>query len=246
MTMVRRKAKKRLAKKVHVLVVDVGGSNVKLRNSADQRTARFKSGKKLTAGKMAKEVRKLTADWDYDVVSIGFPGPVVHGKPVLNPQNLGGGWIGFDFKKAFGQPVKLINDAAMQALGSYEGGRMLFLGLGTGLGSTLIVDDVVVPLELSEIRYSRGRSLEDVLGKRGLKKIGRTRWENAVHAAVANLKIALVVDHVVIGGGNVKKLRRLPEGARRGANRYAFRGGIRLWQELPISARVQKHTLIIT
>ena len=227
-------------------MIDVGGSKVKLHNSGDQRTAKFPSGKMMTARKMAEQVRELTADWDYDVISIGFPGPVVHGKPAVNSQNLGGGWPRFDFKKAFPKPVKLINDAAMQALGSYEGGRMLFLGLGTGLGSTLIVDDVVVPLELGQLRYAQRKSLENALGKRGLKKIGRTAWERAVHAAVVNLKAAFVADYVVVGGGNEKKLKRLPRGARRGSNRYAFRGGVRLWQSSPTSTKVQKHTLIIT
>ena len=228
-----------------VLVVDVGGSNVKLRNSADERTAKFKSGKSLTASQMVERARKLSSDWQYDVVSIGVPGPVVQGRPRADPVNIGGGWTRFDFEKAFRKPVKLINDAAMQALGSYEGGRMLFIGLGTGLGSALIVDGVVVPLELGEMRYSRGKTLEDVLGKRGFKKLGRVRWRKTVDAAVANLKAAFVADYVMIGGGNVKKLKRLPAGARRGSNRHAFRGGMRLW-EAPIAAKMKKHPLIIT
>jgi polyphosphate glucokinase len=240
------KKKKGLEKEPCVLVVDVGGSNVKLRNSGDGRTAKFKSGKAMTPGKMVAQALKITADWRYDVVSVGFPGPVVHGRPALDPNNLGGGWTRYDFRMAFGKPVKLINDAAMQALGSYKSGRMLFVGLGTGVGSTLIVDDVVVPLELGELRYSRRNILEDVLGKRGLKKAGRARWERAVHAAIRNLKTACVADYVIIGGGNVKKLKRLPRDARRGSNRHAFRGGVRLWQETPISADVKKHTLIIT
>jgi polyphosphate glucokinase len=229
-----------------ILVVDVGGSNVKLRSSADHRTAKFKSGKTLTASQMAERARRLTSDWQYDAVSIGFPGPVVHGRPQVDPVNIGGGWTRLDFEKVFRKPVKVINDAAMQALGSYEGGRMLFIGLGTGLGSALIVDDVVVPLELGEVRYSRGKTLEDVLGKRGFKKLGRTRWRKAVDAAVANLKAAFVADYVMIGGGNVKKLKRLPAGARRGSNRHAFRGGVRLWQASPIAAKMKKRTLIIT
>ena len=200
----------------------------------------------MTASKIVEQARELIADWHYDVVSIGYPGPVVHGRPKVEPVNIGGGWTRLEFDKAFGKPVKVINDAAMQALGSYEGGRMLFIGLGTGLGSTLIVDDVVVPLELGEIRYSRGRTLEDVLGKRGLKKLGFKRWRKAVDAAVANLKAAFVADYVMIGGGNVKKLQQLPPGARRGSNRHAFRGGVRLWQESPIGAEIKKHTLIIT
>lgn len=229
-----------------VLVIDVGGSNVKLRNSADQRTAKFKSGKSLTASQMVKRARKLTLDWRYDVVSIGFPGPVVHGRPQADPINIGGGWTRLDFEKAFRKPVKLINDAAMQALGSYEGGRMLFIGLGTGLGSALIVDGVVVPLELGEMRYSRGKTLEDVLGKRGFKRLGRARWRKAVDAAVANLKAAFVADYVMIGGGNVKKLKRLPAGARRGSNRHAFRGGMRLWEAAPMAEKTKKDTFIVT
>jgi polyphosphate glucokinase len=229
-----------------VLVIDVGGSKIKLRKSDSPQRIKFKSGRKTTPDQMVTQALLLTANWDYDVVSIGFPGPVVHGKPVCDPQNLGKGWVNFDFRKAFRKPVKLINDAAMQALGSYQGGRMLFIGLGTGLGSALIVDDVVVPLELGEIRYSRGKTLEDLLGKRGLKKIGGTNWRKAVHAAIANLKTAFVADYVMIGGGNVKKLRRLPPDARRGSNHHAFCGGVRLWQETPISAKVKKHTLILT
>lgn len=232
--------------KPNVLVVDVGGSNVKLRTSADHHTAKFKSGKTMTASDMAERTRNLTAKWKYDVVSIGFPGPVVHGRPKLDPVNLAGGWTRFDFEKIFRKPVKLINDAAMQALGSYQGGRMLFLGLGTGLGSALIVDDVIVPLELGEIRYSGCRTLKDVLGKRGLKKLGRSQWAKAVAAISVNLQAAFTADYVMLGGGNVSKLKRLPPGARRGSNRHAFRGGVRLWQQFPITAKVKKHTLIIT
>jgi polyphosphate glucokinase len=240
------KSKKRSTKPLRVLVIDVGGSKIKLRNSADNRVQKFPSGKTMTARKMVEEAVKLTSDWEYDVVSIGFPGPVVHGRPTAEPVNIGGGWKRYNFKKAFGKPVRLINDAAMQALGSYRQGRMLFLGLGTGLGSSLIVDDVMVPLELGELRYSRRKTLEDVLGKRGLKEIGSARWQRVVHASVANLKKAFLADHVVIGGGNVKRLKRLPRGARRGSNLYAFRGGVRLWQKPPIGAEVQKHTLTIT
>jgi len=191
----------------------------------------------MTARQMATQARKLASDWQYDVVSIGIPGPVMHGRPTADPINIGGGWRRFDFKKVFRKPVKLINDAAMQALGSYEGGRMLFVGLGTGLGSALIVDGVVVPLELSEMRYSRRKTLEDVLGKRGLRKIGLARWQKAVEAVIANLKAAFVADYVMIGGGNVKKLKHLPAGARRGSNSHAFRGGVRLWQQSPMGAR---------
>jgi polyphosphate glucokinase len=234
------------AKEPVVLVIDVGGSKIKLRKSDNPLRIKFESGRKMTPDQMVTRALLLTAKWDYDVVSVGFPGPVVHGKPVCDPQNLGKGWVDFDFRKAFRKPVKLINDAAMQALGSYEGGRMLFIGLGTGLGSALIVDDVVVPLELGEMRYSRTRTLEDVLGKRGVKRIGLANWRKAVRAVVANLRTAFVADYVMIGGGNVKKLTPFPPGARRGSNSHAFRGGVRLWQESPISAKIKEHTLIIT
>jgi polyphosphate glucokinase len=229
-----------------VLVIDVGGSKIKLRKSDSPLRVKFKSGREMKPGQMVTRALLLTAKWDYDVVSVGFPGPVVHGKPVCDPQNLGKGWVDFDFRKAFRKPVKLINDAAMQALGSYEGGRMLFIGLGTGLGSALIIDDVVVPLELGDMRYSRTRTLEDVLGKRGVKKIGLADWRKAVRAVVANLKAVFVADYVMIGGGNAKKLKPFPPGARRGSNSHALRGGVRLWHESPIRAKLKKHTLIIT
>jgi polyphosphate glucokinase len=228
-----------------VLIIDIGGSKIKLRKSDARSTLKFQSGKKITPDRMVRQVLALTTEWKYDVISIGFAGPVVHGRPARDPENLGKGWTDFDFEKAFRKPVKLINDAAMQALGCYKGGRMLFLGLGTGVGSTLILDEVIVPLELGELRYSRNQTLRDVLGKPGLKKAGRGRWEKAVHAAVKNLRAAFVSDYVVLGGGNAKKLRRLPAGARRGGNRFAFTGGVRLWQKTPISARVRKHTLRI-
>lgn len=212
-------------------MIDVGGSNIKLRKSDSPHLVKFKSGPKMTPSQMVVQTLLLTANWDFDVISIGFAGPVVHGKPALDPENLGPGWIEFDFRKAFRKPVKLINDAAMQALGCYRGGRMLFLGLGTGLGSTLILDEVVVPLELGQLRYSRTQTLEDVLGKRALKKMGQERWEKAVHEAIDNLHKAFAADYIVIGGGNAKKVRRLPKETRRGSNRYAFHGGIRLWQK---------------
>ena len=236
--------KKLSSKNPDVLVIDIGGTKVKFQSSAHGRTGRFKSGRKMTPGLMVEHVLQLTERWKFDVVSIGFPGPVVHGRPAVDPENLGDGWTRFDFKKAFGKPVKIINDAAMQALGSYEGGRMLFLGLGTGVGSTMIVDDMVIPLELGELRYSNNALVKDVLQKKSLKKKGAPSWEKAVHTVAKNLKAAFVADYVVIGGGNEKKVRRLPPGARRGSNRFAFRGGSRLWQKSPITAK--KHTLIIT
>lgn len=229
-----------------ILVIDIGGSNIKVMYSGSDEQRKIRSGRKMTPARMAKEVREAISDWRFDAVSIGYPGPVVHGKPAVEPQNLAHGWVRFDFKKAFGtQRVKIINDAAMQALGSYRGGRMLFLGLGTGLGSTLILDNVVVPLELGELRYSSERTLEDRLGKAGRKRLGQARWERGVHEAVKFLRVAFVADYVVLGGGNAENIRRLPDGVLRGDNRNAFLGGLRLWGALPGKARPKKHTLVI-
>jgi len=178
---------------------------------------------------MVQAVLENTRGWAYDRISIGYPGPVVQGKIVHEPKNLGPGWVGFDFAAAFGKGVKLINDAAMQALGSYEGGRMLFLGLGTGLGSALIVNKVIAPLELAHLPYKKGRTFEDYVGARGLDRLGKRKWQRAVEDVVARLRAALVAEKVVLGGGNVKKLRALPPGTRQGDNRNAFVGGFRLW-----------------
>jgi polyphosphate glucokinase len=180
---------------------------------------------------MVAAVKKATADWKFDAVAIGYPGPVLHGRPVAEPHNLGVGWVGFDFRKAFGKPVKLVNDAAMQALGSYEGGRMLFLGLGTGLGSALIVDGMVEPTELAHLPYKKGRTYEDYVGLRGLERLGKKRWTRHVFDVVEKFKAALQADYVVLGGGNAKLLKDLPPGARLGDNTNALKGGIRLFQE---------------
>ena len=231
-----------------ILVIDIGGTHVKLMCSGrGEEQRKFSSGSKMTPQKMAEQVCATAADWDFDAISIGFPGPVIHGRPAVEPQNLAPGWVDFDFNKAFNKRLKMINDAAMQALGSYEGGRMLFLGLGTGLGSTLILDDVVVPLELGELRYSRTETLEDRLGKAGRKKFGQQKWERTVHETVAFLKESFLTDYIVLGGGNAGNLRALPEGARRGDNRNAFTGGLRLWGEYfgRMSAKPRKHTLVI-
>jgi polyphosphate glucokinase len=179
---------------------------------------------------MVDGVLKMAADWKYDRITIGYPGPVVDGRLILEPRNLGPGWVDFNFAAHFGKPVKLINDAAMQALGSYEGGRMLFLGLGTGLGSALIVKSVLAPLELAHLPYKKGRTFEDYVGLRGLKRLGKKKWQGAVEDVVARLQAALVADSVVLGGGNAKLLKRLPPGARLGDNRNAFLGGVRLWE----------------
>jgi predicted NBD/HSP70 family sugar kinase len=185
----------------------------------------------MTAEQMVTAVKQLAMDWKYEAVSIGYPGPVVHDRPLHDPRNLGGGWVGFDFRNAFGRPVKLMNDAAMQALGSYNGGRLLFLGLGTGLGSAMVVDGILEPMELAHLPYKNGLTYEDYVGLRGLKRLGKKRWRRHVAAVVELLKAALEPDDVVIGGGNAKKLAELPPGSRLGDNANAFIGGFRLWQD---------------
>jgi polyphosphate glucokinase len=215
---------------VKILVVDVGGSKIKLLATGHRRPVKIASGPTLTAKKMVKIVREAVAHWDYSVVTIGYPGPVKDGRPASEPKNLGRGWVGFDFAKAFGRPVKVINDAAMQALGSYKGGRMLFLGLGTGLGTALIVDGVVAPMELAHLPYKHGRTYEEYVGKAGLERSGTKKWRRHVTDVTNRLQAALGVDDVVIGGGNAKLLRKLPPGVRCGDNGHAFLGGYRLWQ----------------
>jgi polyphosphate glucokinase len=214
-----------------ILVVDIGGTNVKVLASGQEEARKIPSGPELTPSAMVAGVLEATREWEYEVVSIGYPGPVVQGKPLLEPKNLKEGWVGFDFEAAFGKPVRIINDAAMQALGSYQGGRMLFLGLGTGLGSALIVENMVVPLELAHLPYKKGRTMEDYVGIRGLKKRGGKKWRKAVEDVVARLKAALVADYVVLGGGNARRLEPLPAGARLGDNNNAFIGGFRLWEK---------------
>ena len=214
-----------------VLVIDVGGTHVKVSSSAHKDMVKIDSGPAMTPAAMVSAVKKATTGWKYDAVAVGYPGPVLHGKPVADPHNLGCGWIGFDFKKAFGKPVKLINDAAMQALGSYEGGRMLFLGLGTGLGSAMIVDGLLEPMELAHLPYKKGRSYEDYIGLRGLERLGKKRWARHVADVVVKLKTALEADYVVLGGGNAKLLKDLPPGARLGENSNAQKGGFRLFEK---------------
>jgi polyphosphate glucokinase len=214
-----------------VLVIDVGGTHVKILATGKRTPRKVPSGPDMTARDMAEAVRKLAADWSYDVVALGYPGAVRAGRPAAEPKNLGKGWIGFNFEKAFDRPVKVINDAAMQALGSYDGGRMLFLGLGTGLGSALITDGVVVPMELAHLRYRKGRTYEDYVGLRGLKRFGKKKWRRYVMDIVTALKNALQADHVVLGGGNAKRLKRLPKDVRLGDNEHAFTGGFRLWEQ---------------
>jgi polyphosphate glucokinase len=213
----------------NVLVVDIGGTHVKVLATGRRQPSKFVSGPKLTPAEMIEGVKKITGRWKYDVVAIGYPGVVVHGRPIAEPHNLGKGWVRFDYQAGFGRPVKLINDAAMQALGSYRGGRMLFLGLGTGLGSALIVDGIVEPMELGHLPYRKG-TYEDYVGQRGLEKRGKAKWRRLVADVVARLTAALEPDDVVLGGGNLRKLKELPPNCRPGDNSNAFIGGFRLWE----------------
>jgi len=215
---------------VNVLVIDVGGNHVKILATGQKQSREFPSGPALTPKQMVAGVKKLAGDWKYDAVSIGYPGPVIRNRPLAEPHNLGRGWMGYDFKAAFKRPVKVVNDAAMQALGSYRGGKMLFLGLGTGLGSTLIADGIVEPMELGHLPYKKG-TYEDYVGMHGLQKRGKKKWRRNVADVVTRLVTALEPDDVVIGGGNVKKLKQLPKGCRMGDNANAFRGGFRLWEK---------------
>ena len=211
-----------------ILVVDIGGSHVKILATGHREPRKLVSGPTMTPRQMVAGVEKLVRGWKYDVVSIGYPGLVLHGRPVAEPHNLGRGWVRFDYRAAFGRPVRMINDAAMQALGSYRGGRMLFLGLGTGLGSALIADGVVEPMELGHLPYKKG-TYEDYVGQRGLDKRGKKKWRRHVADVVAGFVAALEPDDVVLGGGNVRKLKELPPGCRAGDNANAFVGGFRLW-----------------
>ena len=211
-----------------VLVIDVGGTHVKILATDQKVPQKFVSGPKMTAKQMVSTVKKLAADWDYEAVSIGYPGLVLHDHIMHEPYNLGSGWMNFDFQKAFGCPVKVINDAAMQALGSYKGGSMLFLGLGTGLGSAMVIDGLLEPMELSHLPY-RKATYEDYVGLRGLKRFGKKKWQKNVTDVVERLAAALEPNDIVLGGGNVKELKELPKGCREGDNANAFVGGFRLW-----------------
>lgn len=214
----------------NVLVVDVGGTSVKILATGQSEHRSFPSGPTLHPKRMVSGVKKLAGDWMYDVVSIGYPGPVLRGRPIAEPHNLGRGWVGFDFAAAFGHPVKVVNDAAMQALGSYQGGKMLFLGLGTGLGSTMIVEGIVEPMELGHLPYKKG-TYEDYVGLAGLQRHGKKKWGRHVADVVTRFIAALEPDDTVLGGGNVRKLEALPPQCRAGDNANAFRGGFRLWDE---------------
>ncbi len=216
---------------MRTLVIDIGGTHVKALATGRRTPLRVASGPTLTPTAMVRAIREGTAGWKFDQVSIGFPGPIVHGRIVSEPHNLGTGWVGFNFQKGFGKPVRLINDAAMQALGSYQGGRMLFLGLGTGLGSALIIDGLLEPMELGHLPYRKGRTYEDYVGARGLKRLGKKKWRKNVLDVIERLKAAFEADEVVVGGGNAKLIEAWPKGVRVGSNAQAFRGGYRLWQD---------------
>lgn len=213
-----------------ILTVDIGGTQVKVLATGQEIPRKFASGPTLTPDEMVREVQKLAGDWNYEAVAIGYPGLVLGGRPALEPHNLGRGWVGFDYQQAFGRPVRIINDAAMQALGSYKRGTMLFLGFGTGLGSALVVaGGVVVPMELGHLSYRKG-SFEDYVGRRGLKRLGKRKWRKHALSGIARLIEALHPDDIVLGGGNARLLKKLPPGCRTGDNAYAFVGGFRLWE----------------
>jgi polyphosphate glucokinase len=215
---------------MNVLVVDIGGNHVKVLATGQHTKREFVSGPTLTPRRMVSGVRKLVADWNYDVISIGYPGPVLRSRPIAEPWNLGKGWVGFNFDAAFKRPAKVVNDAVMQALGSYRRGKMLFLGFGTGLGSAMIVDGIMEPMELGHLPYKKA-TFEDYVGVRGLDKYGKKKWRRYVADVVEHLVAALEPEDVVLGGGNVHKMKKLPPGCRAGDNTNAFRGGFRLWEE---------------
>jgi polyphosphate glucokinase len=215
----------------NILTIDVGGSRVKFMTSGIGKKREFPSGSQLSAEAMVKKVKDLTKDWPHDVISLGYPGPVLRNRPIAEPYNLGHGWAGFDFASAFARPTRVVNDALMQALGNYKGGRMLFLGLGTGLGSAMIVDGVLQPMELGHLPYRKGKTFEDYVGAAGLKRLGRKKWQRTVTDVLKRLADALQPEYIVLGGGNAKKIGRLRRRMRLGKNNGAFIGGFRLWAD---------------
>jgi polyphosphate glucokinase len=214
-----------------ILVVDVGGSHLKVLATGQAEERKVVSGPTLTAQEMVDTVKAMTNDWTYDAITMGYPGPVAHDAPLKDPANLGPGWVGFDFATAFGKPTKIVNDAAMQALGSYEGGRMLFLGLGTGLGSAMVIEGIVQPMELAHLQYTRKRTYEGMLGLAAMRRLGKKKWRREVNVILEQLTAALQPDYVILGGGNAKLLTELPANARLGQNTNAFLGGFRLWEQ---------------
>ena len=214
-----------------VLVIDIGGTHIKVASSDHPIPLKIVSGPSLTAEQMASQVLELTAEWSYDAITIGFPGPVARDRPAAEPHNLGTGWVDFDFAKAFPKPVRFLNDAAMQALGGYTGGKMLFLGTGTGLGSALIDEGHILPLELAHLPYKKGKTYEEYIGLAGLERRGKKRWRASVTDIVDRLRAAFVADHVLLGGGNAKLMKKLPEATTLGANSNAIAGGIALWHQ---------------
>jgi polyphosphate glucokinase len=223
-----------------ILVIDVGGNNVKLLATGHTTPVKVPSGPDLTPARMVAGIKKAIPDWNWDVATIGYPGSVRNGKPALEPANLGEGWVRYNYRRALGKPVRIINDAAMQALGSYEGGRMLFLGLGTGLGAALVLEGLVQPLEIAHLSYKSGMTYEEVLGKRGKERMGKKRWRKMVTEIVEALYAGFQVDEVVLGGGNAKQLKDLPPNTRLGSNRNAFAGGYRLWKD-PLAGKRSHH-----
>jgi polyphosphate glucokinase len=228
---------------MQILVIDIGGTHIKVASTERRNSIKIASGPDMTAVQMAQQVLAATEGWKYDGVSIGYPGPVVHDHPLAEPHNLAAGWIDFPYQKTFGKPIRFINDAAMQALGGYRGGRMLFLGVGTGLGSAMVLDGVVVPLELAHLPYRKGRTYEEYVGVEGLDRRGKKRWRKSVLDVIVRLQAALVCDYVLLGGGNAKLMKNLPSHVIMGANSNAVEGGLRLWQnpdELRTSAKPVK------
>src|SRR5262249_3780466 len=224
-----RKPRKRVILTKNILTIDVGGSRVKFMTSGVRKKREFSSGSQLSAEAMVEKVKDLTRDWSYDAISLGYPGPVLRNRPIAEPYNLGHGWAGFDFASAFDRPTRVVNDALMQALGNYKGGRMLFLGLGTGLGSAMIVDGVLQPMELGHLPYRKSKTFEDYGGAAGLKPLGKKKWQRKVADVVQRLAAALQPEYIVLGGGNAEKIERLPRRTRRGRNNDAFVGGFKLW-----------------
>ena len=219
---------------MNILVIDVGGSNVKCLVTGETQPRVIESGPDMTPQRMVEQVTELTSDWSSDVISIGYPGPVSRGAAAQEPHNLGEGWVGFDFAGAFAKPVRIINDAAMQALGSYQGGHMLFVGLGTGLGAAMVIDGIVHPLELAHLPFRKGRTFEDAVGERGLKRMGKRKWRKVVREVLDLFHQSLLPDSIVVGGGNAKKLDELPTWAVPGNNANAFRGGFKLWSSTDV------------